>query len=464
MKFMKRESSLALVLLLVALMTLPSLLSSNAKKVAASTAAQDTSRFDGPAPKAKTPRTKPQLPSGNGPANDNCANAITVTCPTFTDTRSTSGATDEVGEPQSTCTLQENSVWYTLTTGSNFSTVDVSTCNSVGFDTAVMVWKVNGAACDFANFAPIACNDDSCGDGFQSQLGFTAEPNSTYKIQVGGFDGETGNLTVDIDCTELACPPIVINGTLGSGDPNFEGTQASGNQLGRLNRNGIASSCAAPKTCLIFTAADNRAFDSYSIPNLSGEDACVSINLDVTTQTGANYQSNAYLNTYDPNNICTGYLGDPGLSSGVPPTPTNFSVVVPAGQTLIVVVHTTNPGETGGNYTLTLVGDLCAGFDVCVQQDSPRRFLQFSTTTGNYRYTDCAKNIVREGTGTASMFFCKTDFSGSGPGSSATALVNPCTKRGDATIRLAPTSPFAPPQTVRIIDTNITNNDCACPE
>src|SRR5262249_12475252 len=121
------------------------------------------------------------------------------------------------------------------------------------------------------------------------------------------------------------CPDIVINGTLGGGAAGFAGVQSSGNQTGRLNRNGIASSCAAPKTCNIFDPTGSRAFDAYQIPNQSGQDACVSINLTEASNLTCNLQSNAYLDTYDPSNICTGYLGDPGLSTGVPPTPTNFS-------------------------------------------------------------------------------------------------------------------------------------------
>ncbi|HQR33895.1 MAG TPA: hypothetical protein PLK30_14255, partial [Blastocatellia bacterium] len=74
-----------------------------------------------------------------------------------------------------------------------------------------------------------------------------------------------------------------------------------------------------------------------------------------------NLQSNAYLGSYDPNNICTNYLADPGLSLGVPPTPTSFSFNVPAGATFTVVVHTTVPGESGGQYNLRVLGNICGG-------------------------------------------------------------------------------------------------------
>jgi hypothetical protein len=463
MKVLKQKFSLVLIGLFIALLALPGLLNLKTEKVQAkveaSAAAQDRSTRDVPA-KVKTSRPPaPNLPGGTGPANDNCANAIAVTSCNFTDTKNTAGASDETGEPASTCTDQFNSVWYTYTTGANAASVTVATCAS-DFDTAIMVYKVNGAACDFANFVPVACNDDfNCGDGLQSTATFLADANSTYKIQVGGFDGETGSLTVNVTCQEFTCPPTVINGVLGSGSAGFPGTQTSGLQTGRLNRNGIASSCAAPKTCLPFDSTPGRAFDAYSIPNDSGEDQCVTINLSEPADELCNVQSNAYLNTYDPTNICTGYLGDPGLSTGVPPTPTSFSVIVPAGQTLIVVVHTTNPGESGCDYTLTVLGNLCAGFDLCVQQDSPKRFIEINSSTGAYRYTDCSKNIVREGGGSVSEFFCKINFSGSGPNSSASALINPCTKKGDATI-VVPLGTTT--QTVKISDANVTNNDCQC--
>ncbi len=315
----------------------------------------------GPGPKTKLPRpSKPRR--GGAPANDNCANAIDVSIAApFLDTRSTAAATDESGEPQSTCTLQGNSVWYTFTNTSSFVTqLQVDLCGS-NFDTALMVWKVDPAnPCDFASFTPVVCNDDSsCGDGLQSQASFDAAPGGVYKIQAGGFDGETGTLTIMISGEVLTCPQVIVNGTLGSGDPTFTGTQVSGLQTGRLNRNGIASSCATPKTCNIFDSANNRAFDAYTIPNFSGQDVCVSTRLVVAADANVNMQHNAYLNTYDPANICTNYLADPGLSSGIPPSEATMAFVVPAGQTLIMVVHTTDPGATGGNYTLTVTGNLC---------------------------------------------------------------------------------------------------------
>lgn len=160
-------------------------------------------------------------------------------------------------------------------------------------------------------------------------------------------------------CPSGTCPmnpPSLITGVLGScGDwPAC----TSGVQTGRLNRNGIASSCASPKTCQIFDNTPGRAFDAYTINNDTGATACVTMTLDVQTQADCNLQLNAYLNSYDPASICTGYLADPGGSSGIPPNPVGpFCADVPADDDLILVVHTTNPGEIDCDYTITLTGD-----------------------------------------------------------------------------------------------------------
>ncbi len=466
MKLRTRDLILFFALMLIALLTLPGLYNAHRTTVAASASAQDTSKSDVPV-KPKQKRVKPQAPNviNVAPTNDNCANAIAVTSSPFTDTKDTTMATDEANEPQSTCTLQANSIWYTISGGTSPGgrTVTVSTCTNQAVDTAIMVWQVNGAACDFANFTAVACNDDFCGDGLQSTVSFSAAPNTTYKIQVGGFDGETGSITTNITFEDLLCASLVINGTLGSGSVDFEGTQFSGLQTGRLNRNGISSTCAAPKACLIFDPTGARAFDAYAIPNESGDDVCVAVNLSEDSKATCNIQSNAYLNSYNPASICTNYLADPGLSTGVPPTATNMSFIVPAGQTLIVVVHTTNPGESGCPYTLTIQGNLCQQFDFCVQDDNnPSRFILVNSTTGDYEYHDCSKGVVLTGTGVVSTAFCKIAIFDRGPNPKRpdrqiSIDINPCTAHAVASVKVSNTA-----TTVNLSDTNINNNDCDC--
>ncbi|HYV03798.1 MAG TPA: hypothetical protein VFB82_04395 [Blastocatellia bacterium] len=456
-----RKQNLAMLLVLTFVAVLALVAPYTYRQTMAAGAVQDTSRSD-VATKSKGKKSSPAAPTGVGPSNDNCANAITINACPFTDTQDTTGASDEAGEPQSTCTLQANSIWYTLPPSAATRSITVDTCASSPLDTAVMVWQATGGACTFAGFVPVACNDDFCGNGLQSSLEFIAEAGQTYKIQVGGFDGDTGTITTNVACVEFNCDPIVINGTLGTGDPNFTGTQTHGTTVGRLNRNGISSTCAAPKTCLLFDSATGRAFDTYAIPNESGEDACVTVNLDEPDNATCNLQSNAYLGSFVSSNICTNYLADPGLSTGVPPTATNFSFVVPAGQTLVLVVMTTNPGETGCPYTLTVLGDLCEQFDFCVQDNvTPGRFIKINSTTGAYEFHECSKNIVFAGTGNPGIFFCKvtlSDGGGNPPNRAVSVALNPCTGFGNAQVRL----PGAL-KAISISDSNIFNNTCECP-
>jgi hypothetical protein len=459
MKLSRQKLAPFFVFLVAALLALPATSKLNLTLVSAY--AQDQSQSD---VKSTPKQVTPQAPNVGiaAPTNDNCASAVAVTSCPFTDTKSNVGATTETGEP-APCGSIAATMWYSYTNSRpNPVSVSATTCTSSPTDTVLAAYKVTGAACAFAGFVNVACNDDFCGDGFQSSIQFTADPGANYKIQVGGFAGSTGTITTNIDCVEQLCPSVVINGTLGSGAPGFTGVQFSGDQTGRLNRNGIASSCAAPKTCLIFDPAGLRKFDAYQITNQSGQAACATINLTETAGQTCNLQSNAYLNTYTPSSICTGYLGDPGLSTGSPPTPTNFSVTVPAGGTLIVVVHTTNPGEVGCTYTVTVAGNLCVQFDYCVQDDNnPKRFVQISSTTGKYKYQDCGKGLTLEGTGSVSTYFCKTELFDMGPDPKrpdrfVDVLVNTCTKVGDANIQFGGNS-------ITLHDSNITNNTCACP-
>jgi hypothetical protein len=332
----------------------------------------------------------------------------------------------------------------------------VATCTSSPLDTVLAVYKVTGADCAFAGFVNAACNDDACGDGFQSQIAFIADAGATYKIQAGGFAGATGNLTINVACADILCDDVVINGTLGSGAPGFTGPQVSGNVTGRLNRNGISSTCDASKSCLIFDPANLRAFDAYSIPNQSGQNVCVSVNLAETAGQTCNLQSNAYLGAFNPASICTNYLADPGLSTGAPPTPTNMSFIVPTGQTLVVVVMTTNPGETGCTYTLTVSGNLCTQFDVCLQDDSnPSIVFLGNSQTGAYRF--CCGGTTYTGSALVTIRGSIVTFQHYAADRRVLATYDGGVFKGTASLQ-------APAGTIRctIGDRNTTNNTCVC--
>ncbi len=315
--------------------------------------AADSSRSDLP---AGPPKVTGNHPSGGGeaaPPNDNFANATVISPIPFTDVVDTTDATDEAGEPASSCTLAGNGVWYVhANTSGGLESFDANTFAS-DYDTVLDVYTGT-----WGSLTEIACNDDAGGTtGLQSSVSLLIPAGETIYVRAGGFDGDTGSLQFDVPTlTAFACAPVEITGQLGSGSAGWP--SVSGVQNARLNRNGIASTCAAPKACDIF-AAGSFDYDAYTIPNLSGASQCVTINLEVLDQETCNLQSNAYLGSFDPNNICTNYLADPGLSSGIPPTPTVFSGEVPAGESLVVEVHSLGSGMIGCNYTVTVIGDIC---------------------------------------------------------------------------------------------------------
>jgi hypothetical protein len=459
MKLRKQNLATFLVLMFASVLALTVISSFHSKPVEAGGAqAQDRNDVKSV---VKSKRSRPLVSQVAAPTNDNCANAISVNACPFTDSKNTSGAGDEAGEPQSTCTDQANSVWYTLPASVNRRFVTVSTCAS-DFDTAIMVYQVTGGACIFAGFVPVACNDDSnCGDGLQSKVEFTAAAGQTYKIQAGGFDGETGNLTVDVTCQDIVCDDIVVNGALGLGSPNRP--SVSGQQTpARLFRDGVSSTCSAPKTCPGPFGNGSFTFDSYLFANESGQDQCIRVAYDPNVA-GANCNVNAhaiaYLNSFNSTNLCQNYLADVGSSDTL-----TFSFTVPAGSNFVIVIAANNPGtaSNGCAYKFTVIGNLCTQFDFCVQDDNnPKRFIQISSTTGKYRYQDCSKGLTLAGTGSVGTSFCKTELVDMGPVPKrpdrfVDVLVNPCTKVGDATIQFGGNS-------IKLHDSNIRNNTCACP-
>ena len=409
-------------------------------------------------------QAKPQPPAVGvtAPINDNCANAIVVTnCP-FTDTRSNAGATTETGEPIP-CGAIGATMWYSGTnTSPNRVIVDVSTCGTP-VDTVIAAYQVTGAACAFAGFVNLACDDDGCLIfAGPSKIEFVADPGENYKIQVGGFGGATGNITVNITCQTLVCPDIVVNGVLGSGSPDRPGF--SGNITpSRLFRDAVASTCAVPKaTCPGTSQSGSFAFDAYPFTNDSGQSQCVTVFFDpnpVGSPCGTDAHAVVYLNNFNPANVCQFYLADVGSSVTQP-----FSFTVPAGATFFVVINANVAGTgVGCHYKYTLRGEICVQYNVCVQDDAnPRRFILISTATGNYEAHDCSKGLTLRGRGGVASFFCKTELFDQGPNPKhpdrfVDVLFNPCTGVGDAVVQ------FFGNTIVTIHDSNINNNHCVCP-
>ena len=124
------------------------------------------------------------------PSNDDCANAIAVTCG-----ESVFGTTTYASNSGGN---QSPDVFYKFTGNGNAQVVTVSLCGS-SYDTFVRVFS----DCSLTN--QISYNDDSCGE--QSKVMFSSDGTSTYYIMIEGYDNNSGNFEMNIDCID----PIDFN-------------------------------------------------------------------------------------------------------------------------------------------------------------------------------------------------------------------------------------------------------------
>jgi len=149
---------------------------------------------------------------------------------------------------------------------------------------------------------------------------------------------------------------VTINETLDTNNPaaNPAFWSATGQQTGRLLRNGVASACGSVKSNPgSGSAAGSRQFDNYRFVALGT--GCLTVTI---SNAGENllfavaYNQNG-LNISDPT---ANFLADPG-SSPTTTVPRSFSFDVTAGQIFHVVVHEVEPGTgIGQSYTLAVGG------------------------------------------------------------------------------------------------------------
>ena len=140
-------------------------------------------------------------------------------------------------------------------------------------------------------------------------------------------------------------------GTVEAGDPQI---------TGRIFRDGVASTCAAPKTCPVGTpfGTSTYNYDPITISNTTGSSQCVTTTIQVTGG-GTQMHAVAYLGSFNPASQCTNYLADCGSSSvGAAVT---FSYTLAAGATVVIVVYNPVAGTVSTNYTVTVNGLTCVG-------------------------------------------------------------------------------------------------------
>lgn len=126
------------------------------------------------------------------PANDDFANAITITALPYTKRVNTTHATTEGSDPTATCGSNDidNNVWFAYTPGStaylHASTEGSRVGGGGGFDTMLAVFTNSGG------FTEVDCDDDGGTDRL-SDLAFTATGGTTYYFDVGTYAGDVYN-------------------------------------------------------------------------------------------------------------------------------------------------------------------------------------------------------------------------------------------------------------------------------
>ena len=157
----------------------------------------------------------------------------------------------------------------------------------------------------------------------------------------------TGTSTATAVATVTACPGLNITGALTLNDPT---------QAGRLNTLFEASTCAAPRSCPGVLENVPRHYDAYAFRNTSSSEACFTVDVTAECLNNILIHSSAYLGSFDPNSLCQNYLADVG--PGVL-TNSQYSFIVPAGQTFVVVVNELAPNLLCPSYTLSVSGPAC---------------------------------------------------------------------------------------------------------
>lgn len=123
-------------------------------------------------------------------------------------------------------------------------------------------------------------------------------------------------------------------------------------QNGRLFRDAVPSTCAAPKAFPGESSPGSafRRVTSVPLYNRATSTVCATIVLTPDASCDINLFASAYLGSYSPSSLSTNYLGDIGSSFSIPPSSPSFSfqVLVPGSSAIVVNLNDSNTGTANG--------------------------------------------------------------------------------------------------------------------
>lgn len=249
-----------------------------------------------------------------------------------------------------TLTVQLTNIGGVAATGISAVLTSATPCVSVGT-----------SASAYPDLAPTNSGVNTTPFTFTLSSGCACPLTVNFNLTVS-FTGSSNSPIVIPVSVQTGPAPIVISSSLDATAPTvpagFVGT--TGTQVGRIFRDGIATTCAAPKIQSLFATDPGRRVDAYLFRTSSASPSyCVTVTL---TNTGAtDLQPAAYLGTFDGNNILANYAADAGDTAGPTSvgTTVSYSFTVPANQLVTLTVNDRNTGVSAAvPYSLSISG-LC---------------------------------------------------------------------------------------------------------
>jgi len=134
-------------------------------------------------------------------------------------------------------------------------------------------------------------------------------------------------------------------------------TAADLTQTDRLGRDGLPSDCSG-KLCPGGGFPGTKFYKTYNFTNSGAAPACFTVTINAATGVAGvgDIESAAYLNSYDPTNLCLNYLGDSAVVGlGTTVGSASYSFTVPAQSNFVIVVNTTGT-TTSSQFSGTVSG------------------------------------------------------------------------------------------------------------
>jgi Carboxypeptidase regulatory-like domain len=154
--------------------------------------------------------------------------------------------------------------------------------------------------------------------------------------------------------------PVTVQTCTGGADqtiPPSMLTTSDLTQADRLGRDGQPSGCGG-KACPGGGFPGTKFYKTYNFTNSAAAPACFTVTINAATGVPGvgDIESAAYLNSYNPANLCQNYLGDSGVVGlGTTVGSASYSFTVPAQSNFVVVVNTTGT-TTSSEFSGTVSG------------------------------------------------------------------------------------------------------------